>query len=190
MTCIVGYVEKDGAVYMAADSAASDGESVCIRKDTKLFILRDILVGFSGSYRVGQILRYANDIPRQQKYQDDHEFLCTSFVDFLIETLEDSRALQTDNGTASLGETNLLVGYKGTLYHIDADAQVGMDDLPYCSIGSGHQYATGAMYALEGYRMSPKKRLEKAIMAAADNSTGVLPPVYMAVAGKKGCELL
>jgi ATP-dependent protease HslVU (ClpYQ) peptidase subunit len=186
MTCIVGYVE-DGKVYMAADSAASDGESVCVRRDTKLFNLRNMLFGFCGSYRVGQVLRYTPEMPRQLKSQTDHQFLCTDFVDFLIELLESSRTLANEGGLASLGLSNLLLGYKGMLYHIDSDMQVGVESTPYCSIGSGFQFATGAMHAMTGVDLPPKERLTKAVMAAADNAIGVKPPILVVTLNGRSC---
>lgn len=180
MTCVVGYIDKSTSrVYIAADSAASDGDCVSIRKDGKVFAVKDMLFGFAGSYRMGQILRYVDDIPHQQKFQEDHEFLCTTFVDYLVEKFDDSKSLSNDNGCASLGQFLLVVAYRGMLYHIDSDFQVAIEDKPYCSIGSGSSYALGAMYALEGYRIKPEKRLSIAIEAAIQNSIGVRPPIQI-----------
>jgi len=187
MTCIVGYVEK-GTVYMAADSAASNGDSICVRRDLKLFNLKNMLIGFCGSFRIGQILKYVSTIPKHPKGMDDHRFLCTHFVDYLIEVMEESRALQDAGGVASLGDdSQFLFGYKGVLYHFDNDMQVAVAETPYVSIGSGGQFATGAMFAMADMDIPPKDKLIKAVMAACENSVGVKPPVHVAIMDRKSC---
>ena len=59
MTCIVGLVHADG-VTIGADSAGCDGAwGIVTRADTKLFHNGPFLFGFTSSFRMGQLLRYA-----------------------------------------------------------------------------------------------------------------------------------
>lgn len=57
MTCIVGLVDK-GSIYMGGDSAGVAGLSVTTRADEKVFLNGPFIMGFTTSFRMGQILRY------------------------------------------------------------------------------------------------------------------------------------
>ena len=62
MTCIVAIAEKN-VVYVGADSLGSNGNKIITRKDTKIFIRKPFIFGFTSSYRMGQLLRYSLVIP-------------------------------------------------------------------------------------------------------------------------------
>ena len=58
MTCIVGLVHN-GIVYIGGDSAAITIDGVqFLRSDPKVFIKEDFLIGFTSSYRMGQLIRF------------------------------------------------------------------------------------------------------------------------------------
>ena len=58
MTCIVGLVHE-GVVYIGGDSAGVGGMSLTVRADEKVFQNGEFLMGFTTSFRMGQLLRYS-----------------------------------------------------------------------------------------------------------------------------------
>ena len=89
MTCIVGLVQN-GKVHMAADSAASDSNSVHKRKDSKIFVVDEYLIGFSNSFRMGQILKHDLIPPRPIK-KDLERIMCIDFVESVQNCLEKNK---------------------------------------------------------------------------------------------------
>lgn len=57
MTCIIG-LENKGKVYMGADSASSNGYSINVSGNPKLFRSGPFLIGFTSSWRMGQLLQH------------------------------------------------------------------------------------------------------------------------------------
>jgi ATP-dependent protease HslVU (ClpYQ) peptidase subunit len=169
MTCIVGLVH-DGDVYIGGDSAGIAGLSVSLRADEKVFGNGPFIMGFTTSFRMGQLLRYKFSPPAQTVHQDDMEYMVTSFIDAVRQCFAGNGFGDKD---ASVGG-NFLVGYKGKLYNIESDHQVGVPKLTYDAVGCGTDLALGAMYATEG--LPPEDRINAALAAASTFSAGVAPP--------------
>lgn len=169
MTCIVGLVDK-GDVYIGGDSAGVAGLSLAIRADEKVFGNGPFVMGFTSSFRMGQLLRYKFSPPAQTVYQTDMEYMVTTFIDT-------ARQCFSANGfgdkEATVGGT-FLVGYKGKLYTVEGDYQVGIPATTYDAVGCGSDLALGAMFASKG--MAPIERIEMALSAASTFSAGVAPP--------------
>lgn len=170
MTCIVGLVDK-GSVYIGGDSRGVAGLSVSERADEKVFVNGPFVMGFTTSFRMGQLLRYKFDPPAQTTSQNDMEYLVTDFIDA-------ARRCFKDNGFGSEKEGGtFLVGYSERLYTINSDFQVGIPADPFDSVGSGSDLALGAMYATKG--MEPVKRITLALEAASKFNAGVAPPFHV-----------
>jgi ATP-dependent protease HslVU (ClpYQ) peptidase subunit len=167
MTCIVGLVDK-GNVYIGGDSAGVSGLSVTVRGDEKVFTNGPFIMGFTTSFRMGQILRYKFDPPKQTVSQDDMKYLVTDFIDAVQKCFTDSSF-----GSKTTGGTFLL-GYKGKLYKIDSDYQVGIPTKAFDACGCGSELALGALYASTGKK--PEDRVRGALEAASIFNAGVLPP--------------
>jgi ATP-dependent protease HslVU (ClpYQ) peptidase subunit len=175
MTCIVGFV-KNGKVYMGADSAGISKIDLTVRKDPKVFINGSMIFGFTSSFRMGQLLQHSLKIPRHPKGMDSHKFMVTLFVDAVRKCLKTGGCAKSINDEEEAG--TFLVGYKGQLYQIDSDYQVGMQAAPFMSVGCGESYALGALYALTGQklRLEPNEMVEIALRAAEQYSGGVRGP--------------
>lgn len=178
MTCIVG-LEHDGVVYIGGDSAGIDpwNLSICGRADEKVFITEcgEFIMGFSGSFRIGQLLRYALDVPEQSQKKDDMAYMVTDFVDAIRNMQRDKGVLKKENEIEE-HEGAFLVGYKGKLYVIESDFQVGKPIENFTAIGCGAQVALGSMYATRNLNLSPINRIELALHAAEQYSAGVRNP--------------
>jgi ATP-dependent protease HslVU (ClpYQ) peptidase subunit len=170
MTCIVGLVEGD-TIYLGGDSLASDevGSHVVGRADEKVFINDEghvkVIMGFCGSFRAGQLLRHAFVPPDQPTKHDDMTYMVVDFVDALRTTLKEKGALKKDDEE----ETHpmaCMVGYKGHLYAIEEDFDVGRPQDNFYAIGAGGQIAFGALHATRNSGMPPRERVKLALEAA------------------------
>lgn len=182
MTCIVA-VREGGDVWMGGDSAGVAGYSLTVRADAKVFRRErrgdPWLFGFTTSFRMGQLIRHRLDLPEGPDPDDDGDdavdrFLCTTFVDSLRTCLKDGGWLGRDDGRDDGG--TFLVGYRGRVFNVADDFQVGEAVLPYDAVGCGDEYALGALHATVHAGLAPEARVRGALAAAEHLSAGVARP--------------
>ena len=174
MTCIVA-VEHDGKVWMGGDSAASRDNDVVCRTNEKVFVNGDFLIGYSGSFRVGQLLQYSFKPQKPLHTQSTMEYLVNDFVDCLRNLLRDKGAmLKDEEGDAQ--DSEFLLGFRGKIYVIEPDFNIGKPTENYASCGTGASYAMGALYALSESSAPPEDKIIKALSAASEYCNGVKPP--------------
>jgi hypothetical protein len=176
MTCIVGFVGDDGAVWMGGDSAGISGIDLCIRADTKVFTRGPFIMGFTGSFRMGQILRYQLETPAHPDGMSDSEYMNTCFIDAVRDCLKKGGFAAKRDEVERGG--NFLVGYHGKLYDIQSDYQVAEYTDHYASVGCGYAYALGALYMMDVIdpSIAPVTQIEAALAAAEQYSAGVRGP--------------
>jgi len=185
MTCIVGLVEN-GKVYMGADSAGSSGRELDIHRDSKLFRVGPFLVGFTTSFRMGQLLRYKLSVPTQTENQDPHAYMATDFVDSVRKCLKAGGYAKKES-EVEIGGT-FLVAYQGHLYQVQDDYQVMESINAYDSCGCGQAIALGVMFATKGREemfcsypdILPENRILLALEAAEQFNNGVRRPFRLA----------
>lgn len=181
MTCIVG-LEHEGAIYIGGDSAGVETGSlaICGRADEKVFVTDsgEMAMGFCGSFRIGQLLRYALVLPPQKVGQDDMAYLVTDFIDAVRNMQRDKGSLKKENEVEE-HDAGFLVGFNGKLYVIESDFQVGRPIENYAAVGCGAQIALGALYATQQMNMLPEDRVRLALAAAAEYSAGVRAPFHI-----------
>jgi len=168
-TCIVG-LEYDKGIYIGGDSAGVSGLDVSIRTDPKVFKNGPFIMGFTTSFRMGQLLMYKFEPPKRDPKKTDHEFMVTDFIDAVKKCFIDNDFGSKENNDYG----SFLVGYRGKLYIIYEDLQVGENECGYASVGCGESYALGSLFSTP--KLSPRKRIEMALNAAAEFSGGVSPP--------------
>lgn len=173
MTCIAGIAEDD-VVYLAGDSAGCSGWDLTIRADPKVFTNGPYVMGFTSSFRMGQILRYAFSPPAPET-ADLHGFMCTAFVDALRTCLKDAGWAKKDSEQEQGG--TFLVGVSGQLFRLESDYQVGSAADTYDAVGCGAAAALGALHVTGDTGLLPVQRLGKALAAAERFSNGVRGPV-------------
>lgn len=177
MTCIVGIAHK-GRVWVGGDSAGTGGWDQTIRADEKVFENGPMVFGFTTSFRMGQLLRYGLTVPRHHPDVDVMKYMCTSFIDAVRDTLKSGGWAANKDGAEKGGE--FLVGYRGRLFHIGSDYQVGESVDGYAACGCGESYALGSLYCTTG---TPDARITSALEAAAYFSAGVAGPFVTVVGG-------
>jgi ATP-dependent protease HslVU (ClpYQ) peptidase subunit len=178
MTCIVGLIDN-GTVYIGGDSAGVDSSrlSLTLRADSKVFKRDPFVMGFTTSFRMGQLLAHSLQVPERKPGQDVFQFMVTTFVDAVRQTLKDGGFAEKDKDAEKGG--TFLVGYEGRLFTIHNDYQVEENTAPYAACGCGEPVALGAMYATAGW--TPLERVRLALEAAEANSAGVRAPFEVVV---------
>jgi ATP-dependent protease HslVU (ClpYQ) peptidase subunit len=174
MTCIIGYIEK-GEAYIGGDSAGVAGLGLSIRKDPKVFKIGDrFLIGFTTSFRMGQLLMTKLNPPEQNSKQTDYQYMVTTFIDEVIKVFRENGYLIKDKEVVSGG--TFIVAYNSQLYHIGSDFQVGQHYADFICCGCGDDIASGAMSILTGLKMKPEEKVTRALKTASSYSAGVHPP--------------
>lgn len=173
MTAIVAIIDK-GKVYMGGDSAGVGGYHITTRKDPKVFINGDFIFGFTSSFRMGQLLQYSFNPPEQSRSLDDRTFIYTDFINSVRECFSSGGYMEVSSNRESGG--NFLVGYKGTLYNIDDDFQIGIPYHPFDAVGCGFDLCLGSLYSTRKMNLKPEEKITMALEAAQEFSAGVRGP--------------
>jgi ATP-dependent protease HslVU (ClpYQ) peptidase subunit len=177
MTCIVGLLD-DGDIYIGGDSAGVGGYALHVRADQKVFRNGPFLMGFTTSFRMGQLLRYKLTPPEHPyiagtgKRMDTYKYMVTHFVDAVRQCLKDGGYASKDKEVEEGG--TFLVGYDGRLFEIESDYQVAEQAVEFHAVGCGDQIALGSLYSSRG--RPPKERVVMALEAAERFSPYVRGP--------------
>lgn len=157
---------------MGADSAGVSGLDLQIRRDPKLFRVGAFLIGFTSSFRMGQLLGFRLEPLKRDADEDVFRYMATSFVDAVRTCLKAGGYAETVNGRESAG--SFLVGHAGRIFHVHDDFQVAESVRGYDACGSGAAYALGALRSTVGW--APDDRVRNALESAEAFSAGVRAP--------------
>ena len=174
MTCIIGLMDNEN-IYMGGDSAASDGNAYRIQTNRKVFRNGPMLMGYSTSYRMGQLLEHSLAVPSRNVNESLEKYMVVDFVNSVRSCFKESGFAQEDDDGKEKGGF-FLVGIEKSLFMIESNYQVSQNILPFMSIGSGSSHAEGAMMALTG---TPEERIMEALKIASRFNCGVAAPFYV-----------
>jgi len=174
MTAIAGLIDG-GKVWMGADSAGVAGLKLAVRRDPKIFRLGEFLFGYTSSFRMGQILRYYLQPAIPDEGQDGHRYMVLKFIPAVRKLLKEHGYLKKEHEREEIG--TFLVGWRGELYSVDGDLQVGQFGQPFTSCGCGQDLVLGSLHTTEQLSgLSPSERIQMALHAAETFSAGVRGP--------------
>lgn len=170
MTCILGYsntgidtttglptnMDLDPllkSVLLKADSRVSYADYGFMLKQPKIFIRDDIMFGYAGVLKDAQLFQHTYyELVRPEDVSDIayihnvlNEIIPASMQSKMMGKASNRGMDDMDPMPAS--NLNLLVGYRGNLYHVDAFLCVTLLAEPFQATGSGQPTALGA-YAL------------------------------------------
>ena len=146
------------------------------RADTKVFAVGPYVMGFTTSFRMGQLLRYRLTTRAPDTWDVDR-FMATDFIDDVRTALRGSGWLSTENGQERGGQ--FLVGVGGRLYAIHGDFQIARSAHGYDAVGCGQDLALGALRATRAAGLRGEDRALVALDAAATFSAGVAEPFHV-----------
>jgi hypothetical protein len=125
---------------MGGDSAAVIPEnlSLSIRNDKKVFKNGEYIIGCTTSFRMIDLLKYKLHVNKQKDRINDMRFMATTFIDSVIECFaQNGFGKRSDNDDYEGG--SFLVGYRGKLYNVGDDFQVGRSACGYNAVGCGSE---------------------------------------------------
>lgn len=173
MTCIVG-LRSHGRVYLASDSAGVGGLNLVVRADAKVFRNGEFLIGFTSSFRMGQILAYLFTPPPLSDDEDMMMYMVRDFVRAARGAMKDAGFLSKRDDVESGG--TFLVAHRRGLFRICDDFQVAISTHDFDAIGCGADYALGSLHSTSSLLASPEARIRSALDAAESFSAGVRGP--------------
>lgn len=174
MTCIVG-IAHEGKVYIGGDSMAAAQWDRNVSGLRKVFRVGEFLIGYTTSFRMGQILQYYLEVRPREEGEDDLRYMVVAFIEAVRTCLREKAYTSISNSQESGG--TFLVGYRGRLYTVSDDFQVNLWTNGIAACGCGEPYALGAMLALPN--LAPVDRVMKALEISAELSNGVTAPFYV-----------
>jgi len=174
MTCIVALRHKS-TVYMGSDSAGVGGwYSRMKRVDPKIYRVGKMLIGFTNSFRMGQLLGYSLELPKHHPDIPVEHWMATEFINAVRGCLKNGGFAEKEKEVEKGGI--FLVAYKSRIFEIESDYQVGEREEPFNAVGCGQDLALGALFASNKLAERPRARVELALKAAAAFSAGVYAP--------------
>lgn len=184
MTAIAGFVSGN-KVYIAGDSAGVGGGQTHHRKDVKVFKIsagktgqkREMVIGYTSSFRMGQVIRFHVKLPAHPAKMDDYEYMVTQFIPAVKKQFKKHGYERKKDGEDRGG--TFLAGYNGNLFLIHDSYQVAMQLDPYAACGCGRDLCMGALHALRDMDLKPEERLTLALESAIRFSSGVEGPIVI-----------
>lgn len=170
MTCIAAYVDKKKNIWMGGDSIAFSSYEYSLIAQPKVFLKNNMIIGYTSSFRMGQILQYDFDIPKHSSELSDNRYMVSVFIDKVIQTFEKKKYSKINNNQATGGI--FLIGYNQKLYRVDSDFQVTEMLGNYNSVGCGEDFAKGAFWMIDQrkMRLEPRDKVYYSLKCASSFS--------------------
>lgn len=124
---------------------------------------------------MSDLLLYHLEPPAQQMGEDTLRYMVGPFVEAVRKCLSDGGVNQKKEGVEEARAT-ALIGYKGRLFYLFGDYQIGEPSAPYGAIGCGAPYALGSLSTMSWWSITPEQRIQKALEVAEEFSVGVRRP--------------
>ena len=184
MTAIAGLVHE-GKVYIGCDSLSGNATYHTKRVVTnpKVFSLKapfgsphpGILIGYTTSWRMGQLLQHNLSVPAAlDDSEDAMDYLVRQFTEAVRSTLKSGGYSEVNNNQESGG--TFLVGYAGRLFTIQGDFAVIESAEGFDACGSGGDQVLAVLHATRSSRSKPEERITTALEAAAAHNMTVQGP--------------
>lgn len=175
MTTIAG-IAAGGKVWLAGDSAISEGDSIDIVLEPKVWVRDGIAFGAAGSLRELQLLRWSLKIPKLAP-KPRPDVLCRWLACDFANAARTCLAVDGD----SKRETTIMLGVRGWLVVIDSDLSFMRPTSGLAAVGTGDHIALGVLHSTAHMRR-PKERLARALSLAAEKTQQTRPPFSYVVA--------
>lgn len=147
MTTVLA-IEKAGDVTFASDSQVSVGGAKHPDSFQKVFRNGDEVFGLAGRVRAGNVLRFM-DVPRldpKVKGAEVDRWVTVELIPAMQHALTEAKAAEDEKGQLD-SESHVLAAVRGRCYRIGADFSWFRTGTGVYGIGSGSDFAMGALLA-------------------------------------------
>lgn len=176
MTAIAAFVDSKKTVWMGGDAAAT-GTSLDLStlSHPKVLAKKGLVLGYSGSIRMGNILEHCFDPPPHDPDMRIEAYVCTSFLPSLRDAF--ASHCYAKSGAGEHMPSDFLIGHQGRILRIQSDFGLLCRNDPYDSCGSGEDICLGALHVLgHDKNADGRKVVLRALEAAEANSAAVRGP--------------
>lgn len=147
MTCIVALKTLENSLVLAGDFMASNGFSFRRVVTPKVFLKSEICaVGYTSSFRMGQILEHLWTLPVRIEGLTDDEYIFVYVVQSLREAFK-QHGYGIKSGLEEIGGNFILV-YKDRIFEIQSNFSILEYDTDMIAVGSGTDAAYAAMFIM------------------------------------------
>lgn len=181
MTCIVALKDMENkCVWMGADSCVSTAFMERIMEQQKVFVLQDtrnVLMGMAGGLRDINVLSNYPIVPHPH-YDEfvNTESIITSIIPLIKATMDVTGRESEVQGVES-AMSNMILASGEDVWMITGDySVVSFADSDFICIGSGSEYAMGALEILQDEDMDVKDKVAVALSVATKYAQGVSAP--------------
>ena len=134
---------------MGGDSAATEETRSGTRVQSKVFKTGPFLIGYAGSFRIGQIIEHCGSFDDMlENIEDLFGFMVNVFVTKLIRELKRNHAVKIESGLYTM-DSSILVAVRGRIFEILEDFQVAENELGISAIGLGSDAALGVLVSIQ-----------------------------------------
>lgn len=176
MTIVAGILTPD-RIYMGADTLLSSDDSKVTISRPKIFRRGEMLIGYSGSLREGQVIETDFSPPKKDKKEEDYIYIAQS-VTGEFDKIMSKYKLEDRSANSNEFNSCWLIAYGNAFYEMQFDLSVLVPRRNYAAIGTAPaQYAAlGTLFALKETSMGPQEQLELALRAAESVCPSVAAP--------------
>lgn len=175
MTTIIGVQYEDSCVIASDSRVAANGKVYTHPEMVKAVERGSYIIGGAGDYRALQVVLHGWSPPlvTAKAKTNLYEFVINKVAPSLKTTLSEA-GIDLNKGSNSDDEKlelEVILGINGNLFEIDSDFAVAMNDNNFYGIGSGGDFALGALHA--GASVIDAMRI------AAINNNGTSAPFHI-----------
>jgi hypothetical protein len=181
MTCIAAAID-DREIVIGGDSAGVSGYDLHLYGGAKVFKKDGFLFGYSGSFRLGQVIEHSFKAPKREANVSLDTYMATVFVDEVRASLKRGGVKKVENEVEET-EGNFIVGHAGRLFIVEQDFAILSIRDNFTAVGCGESAARGALYserfgggAVGSGRGTARQQVKIALLAAQHLSIGVRGP--------------
>ena len=144
----------------------------------------EFVIGFCGYADIGTRVRLGLKVDSTPPDASD-EMDCWRWADSIasavweLVTGRDGREDLRQDLDVERAEYVGLIAWRHRLYHLTSQGNASPEVRHYTAVGSGDDYAMGAMYATRDQKMTPEERVQTGALAACAHSLTCAEPVHV-----------
>ncbi|GCJ80999.1 hypothetical protein [Escherichia phage BF17] len=188
MTCIIAHTNGVSS-FIAGDKLGSNGFTKTVQTEPKVFEkefikLHDdgltrtkevMALGYTTSFRMGQLLNYNLNLPEQDASQTFSQYLVLKVIPIIRQMFKEEWGAR--DASQDVGGGQFIILHNHTIYEVQEDFSVLQPKTRITAVGSGTYHAIAAMQAYIEVENESKKPLHERIKSifkiVSDNVTSV-----------------